>query len=175
MRAHSYDAQPMSSRTRSAGVLAGDVVVVSPHLDDAVFSLGAAISRAVRSGASVGVLTVFAGDPDSAAPASWWDRKAGFETEGEAARARRAEDREACSVVGASPTWLRFSDAAYEREPDEEALWSAVLNAVDRASLILLPGFPLRHVDHLYLTRLALVRGLPVDRIGLYVEQPYAK
>ena len=70
--------------------LEGDVVVVSPHLDDAALSLGAAIARARRIGAArVVVLTVFAGNPESDLPAGGWDSRAGFATEGEASRARR--------------------------------------------------------------------------------------
>ena len=65
------------------------VVVVSPHLDDAVLSLGGAISRASRAGAHVTVLTVLAGDSDSSEPAGSWDRRAGFETEADATRGRR--------------------------------------------------------------------------------------
>ena len=41
--------------------LLGRLVVVSPHLDDAVLSLGATLAHAVESGATVEVLTVFAG------------------------------------------------------------------------------------------------------------------
>ena len=98
----------------------GRVAVLSPHLDDAVLSLGAAIARAVREGATVTIVTVFAGDVDSALPASNWDRLAGFATEGEAAAARRVEDATACALLGAEPRPLPFPDYPYvagEREP----------------------------------------------------------
>lgn len=167
--------QALPDRSRSARVLLGDVVVVSPHLDDAAFSLGAAVARATRTGASVRVLTVFAGDSGSESPAAWWDRNAGFTTEGEAARTRRIEDREACSLLGAKPVWLPFSDATYEREIDAEVLFQAIAAAVDGADVVLVPGFPLFHIDHRRVTRDLLSRGLPGARVGLYVEQPYAK
>jgi LmbE family N-acetylglucosaminyl deacetylase len=167
--------QALPDRSRPARVLLGDVVVLSPHLDDAAFSLGAAIARATRMGATVRVLTVFAGDPGSESPAAWWDRKAGFMTEGEAAQARRLEDREACSVLGATPVWLNFSDATYEREIDADVLSQAIAAAVDSADVVLVPGFPLFHVDHRRVTCDLLSRGLPGARVGLYVEQPYAK
>jgi LmbE family N-acetylglucosaminyl deacetylase len=154
--------------------LEGDVVIVSPHLDDAAFSLGAAIASATSSGATVRVLTVFAGDPDSSAPAAWWDRKAGFASEGDAARARRKEDEEACRILGATPEWLPFSDASYERQMAYDSVRSAVGQAVEGADLVLLPGFPLRHIDHLRLTLLLLAHPFGA-RMGLYVEQPYAK
>src|SRR5213080_853986 len=95
--------------------LEGRVVVVSPHLDDAVLSLGAALARAARRGGAVTVLTVLAGDPASETPAGEWDSQAGFATAGEAARARREEDRRACALLGVEPVWLPFSDHQYDR------------------------------------------------------------
>ena len=65
------------------------IVVVSPHLDDGVLSLGAAIASWARAGATVELLTVLACDPDSEAPAGGWDRRGGFATEGDSARALR--------------------------------------------------------------------------------------
>src|SRR2546430_16941660 len=72
------------------------VVVVSPHLDDAVLSLGGAISRASRAGAHVTVLTVLAGGPDSSEPAGSWHRRPGLEAEPGAPRARLGADRQGC-------------------------------------------------------------------------------
>jgi LmbE family N-acetylglucosaminyl deacetylase len=156
-------------------ILAGRVAVLSPHLDDAVFSLGAAIARASRSGSTCTIVTVFAGDPESTAQSGWWDRQAGFSSEGEAARARREEDRTACGLLGAIPLWLPFSDATYEQPVEDGEISEAVAAAVQDAETVLVPGYPLAHVDHARLARLTLERDLPVQRIGLYVEQPYAK
>ena len=85
---------------------AGRVVVVSPHLDDAVMSLGATIAKAVQSGTRIEVLTVFAYKPSSSEPAGPWDTRCGYETEGQAADSRRAEDRQF------SPTILPFPRSA---------------------------------------------------------------
>jgi LmbE family N-acetylglucosaminyl deacetylase len=156
-------------------VLDGDVVVLSPHLDDAVFSLGASIAKATRSGAKVRVVTVFACDPDSLGPPGWWDHEAGFDSQGDAATARRKEDAEACAIVGAIPVWLPFRDASYAPQEDDETIRDAVQRAVQGADLVLLPGFPLRHIDHLRVTSLALSPPIAAKRIALYVEQPYAK
>jgi LmbE family N-acetylglucosaminyl deacetylase len=154
-------------------LLPGRLVVVSPHLDDAVFSLGASISRASGAGRRIDVLTVFAGVPESTAPAGGWDKRGGFATEGEAARARRLEDREACEIVGAEPSWLSISEADYAAPRDEEAVWAAVAQAVAGADAVLVPGFPLTNPDHAWLSEL-LVRRLPRDaRVGFYAEQPY--
>jgi LmbE family N-acetylglucosaminyl deacetylase len=149
------------------------LVVVSPHLDDAILSLGAAIARATGSGRSVRVLTVFAGDPESAAPAGGWDRRGGFATEGEATRARRNEDQDACNVVGAEPVWLSFSESDYAGPRSEEAVRAAVAEVVADDEAALLPGFPLTNADHAWLAGAILRTPLPCPRVGLYAEQPY--
>jgi LmbE family N-acetylglucosaminyl deacetylase len=155
--------------------LPGHVVVVSPHLDDAVLSLGATIARATRSLAHVEVLTVFAGDPASGEPAGGWDTRAGFATEGEATLARRLEDYEACRRLGAETTWLSFPGGSYagERgEQDAEAIWTSIAAAVAGADTVIIPGFPLTNRDHAWLRELIDQRGLP-SHTGLYAEQPY--
>jgi LmbE family N-acetylglucosaminyl deacetylase len=149
------------------------VTVLSPHLDDAVWSIGATISRATRSGAEVTVLTVFAGDPGSSAPAGAWDRKAGFATVGEAASMRRWEDQRACSHVSARTVWQSFPDEQYQG-PDDDTLASALAEALSNVETLLLPGFPLTHADHARLTRLVLAGGVFSRRIVLYAELPYA-
>jgi LmbE family N-acetylglucosaminyl deacetylase len=150
-------------------------MVVSPHLDDAILSLGASIGSATRSGRNVTVLTVFAGRPDSGLPAGGWDRRGGFATEGEASKARRLEDEQACGAVGAESSWLSFSEADYRETLDGDSIWSAVNDAVTdaRPEDVLLPGFPLTNPDHAWVTELLVDRGLPCSRLGLYAEQPY--
>jgi LmbE family N-acetylglucosaminyl deacetylase len=148
------------------------IVVVSTHLDDAVLSVGAAISRAVRHGADVTVLTVLAGDPASSAPAGTWDVQAGFRTAGEASAARRREDTRACSILGAATRWLPFADDQYGPAPDQQVV-AALRTELDGFGLLLLPGFPLVHRDHEWLNRLVLERVQPETRLLLYAEQPY--
>jgi LmbE family N-acetylglucosaminyl deacetylase len=151
----------------------GHLAVLSPHLDDGIYSLGAAISESVRLGTAVSLITVFAGDPNSIQPASPWDRRFGFQLAGEAARARREEDRRACALLGAVPVWLPFDDQHGRPAADDE-LWSSIQQAIDHADSVLVPGFPLEHDDHRRLARLALARGFGSKRVGLYAEQPYA-
>ena len=150
------------------------VVVVSPHLDDAVMSLGATIAWAVQAGAKIEVLTVFPSIATSTAPAGPWDRDCGFDTEGEQATERREEDRQACLLLGATPRWLNFGAEPYERRGSDDDIWSAVQAATEGADLILVPGYPLLHPDHAYLSELLLRKGLSGRRTVLYTEQPYA-
>jgi LmbE family N-acetylglucosaminyl deacetylase len=150
------------------------IAVLSPHLDDAVLSLGAAIAAATRRGASVRIVTVMAADPNSTAPAGPWDRRTGFRTVGEAARARRDEDSRACAILGADPVWLPYGDEQYDRGATDDEVWAAIVPAIEAADTVLAPGFPLSHEDHAWLTRLVLTRRSNPWRLGLYLEQPYA-
>lgn len=165
-------------RTEDRG--SGRVVVLSPHLDDAVLSLGASIHAWSRAGTEVCVVTVLAGRPGSSAAAGPWDAASGFATEGEAARARREEDRSACGVVGADTAWLSNADQQYERGGTDDEIWAEVRERVGGASrvggalTVLAPGFPLLHRDHAWLGLLAMARRDPAWRFGIYVEQPYA-
>lgn len=120
------------------------------------------------------MLTVFAGDPASCAPAGGWDRRAGFETHGQAASARREEDRRACRALGATPVWLPYGDEQYERGGDEREIIESVHDVVRGADVALLPGLPLSHQDHAWLTRTLLASRLPAGRVAFYAEQPYA-
>jgi LmbE family N-acetylglucosaminyl deacetylase len=167
------------SGTRPATVLdapawSGRVVVVSPHLDDAVLSLGASMRAAARRGAHVDALTVLAGDPESSTPADDSNRRAGFATAGEAARLRREEDRLACRLVDSHPVWLTISDDRNEEPPPDAELRDRLAEALKGYDAVLLPGFPLAHADHLRIARLALDVIAPGTPLGLYVEQPYA-
>jgi LmbE family N-acetylglucosaminyl deacetylase len=153
----------------------GSIVVISPHLDDAVLSLGASLARAARAGVAIEVLTVFGCDPVSEAPSAGWDRRAGFRTEGEAALARREEDRRACARLRVKPLWLPFGDADYERHGDASDIRRAVGSAVDGSATALLPGAPLTHPDHALLTEVLVEAPLSCRHLGLYVEPLYAR
>ncbi len=157
---------------RGATLAPGRIMVLSPHLDDAVLSLGATIATAVRAGLSVDVLTVYGYGPTSPAPAGPWDVKSGFATEAEAANVRREEDLTACRMLGATPHWLDFGAEPYERRGTPQDIRRAIDAQVSDAACVLLPGFPLVHADHLELTRLMLEAPLPCP-VGLYAEQPY--
>jgi LmbE family N-acetylglucosaminyl deacetylase len=160
--------------TSSTQSLSDDtVVVISPHPDDAVLSLGCALASWSCSGYVVEVLTAFAGDPKSDAAAGDWDRQAGFATAGEAARGRGEENEQACNVMGVRSRSLPFKDAQYAGTHDEQQVSAAVRDSVSGASAVLLPGFPLRHPDHLWLSRMLLAGGLPCPKVGLLAEQPY--
>ena len=164
--------------TSGSGILESNfrdrLVIVSPHLDDAVLSLGGAIARHARFGADWTIVTVFAGNPECSRPAGPYDRRCGFLSAGEAAASRRREDKKACALVGAKPVWLPFGGIQYDKVNDADAVWAALEPYVDRAQILLLPGFPLVHRDHFWVTQLVRERAPKNRQVVFYAEQPYA-
>jgi LmbE family N-acetylglucosaminyl deacetylase len=150
------------------------IVVISPHLDDGVLSLGASMASWARHGAVVELLSVLACDPASHAMAGGWDARGGFATEGESALARREEDRRACALIGATPVWLPYGSGDYDRHGDESEVRDDVLRALDGADTIVVPGLPLTHPDHAWLVEL-LAGALTHPRVSRYAEQPYTR
>jgi LmbE family N-acetylglucosaminyl deacetylase len=149
------------------------LVVVSPHLDDAVFSVGATLAEAAASGIDVVNVTVFAGVPDSNGLPGSWDRQARFSSDGAAARKRRHEDAAACRAIGIQPRWLPFRDDQYG--DDRSEIWSLLAPLLADADAILVPGFPLQHPDHVWVTSLVWEERAKFPQIGFYVEQPYGE
>lgn len=86
------------------------IIVLSPHLDDAVLSLGAGIARWTAEGRAVEVWTVYADGPplDEIAPAQ---RPFGdYAT-------RRAEDERALAMLGATPRHLGVWERIWREPP----------------------------------------------------------
>lgn len=148
------------------------LVVVSPHLDDGVWSVGALMHRWHRRGHDVVSLTVF-GNSLEPEPASPWDEVCGFGSADAAAHARRSEDVRACRLVGAEPRWLDLPDGDHCDAHHANTVWGAVEPELDRADVVLVPGWPRRHPDHHWLGAL-LDERLPEHLVvAHYSEQPY--
>lgn len=149
------------------------VVAVSPHPDDAVFSIGAVLAEAAAAGLDIVNVTVFAGDPTSTELPGSWDRHSRFASAGAAARVRRREDERACRAIGIQPHWLAFRDEQYGDK--RTGVWEAIAPLLIDAAMILIPGFPLRHPDHMWVHRAVQENRATLPPIGFYVEQPYAE
>ncbi|MGE5468168.1 MAG: PIG-L family deacetylase, partial [Ignavibacteria bacterium] len=164
------------SRSR-AGALAGAgaVLVVSPHLDDAVFACGCLIAGLARRRRRVAVATVFAGRP-RAAPAglSAWDHAAGFADGTDVVGARRAEDRAALGILKARHHWLPFRDSQYGPSPPPPAIARRLAALAPPGTAVLFP-LGLFHSDH-RLTReavLELLRRRPQPLCLAYEDALY--
>jgi len=150
------------------------VAVLSPHLDDAVFSCGELIAA---SGEAV-VATVCAGMPPSAETLTEWDAVCGFGSARHAITARREEDRAALSALGAAPEWLEFCDAQYGEPVDRAQLESKFAAVIERsgAATIVVP-LGLFHDDHLTAAgvALSLLPRFPDRRWIAYEDVPYRR
>ncbi|MFD1951829.1 PIG-L deacetylase family protein [Sphingomonas arantia] len=90
------------------------VVAISPHLDDAAFSVGGLLAAHARAGDRVTVVTCFTGNvarPTGFALACQTDKGLGPEVDYMVLR--RAEDVAACAVIGAAAVHLPFLEAPH--------------------------------------------------------------
>jgi LmbE family N-acetylglucosaminyl deacetylase len=149
------------------------IVVLSPHLDDAIMSIGGTMHLLGRLGVAMRVVTLFAGDPASVARPSSWDLHRRTKTAGESFRERREEDRVASEALGFEPVWLPFSDDSYLARRDPDEIWAALAPHLADAAAVLVPGSPLAHGDHRYTTALAVDRLDSTLPTLFYAEQPY--
>lgn len=146
------------------------LLVVSPHLDDAVLSCGRLL---VANPGSV-VVTVLAGSPPDDRFVDW-DRRSGFHQGDDVMARRRREDERALRRLRARPIWLEFRQDVYRDAPlDAAAIRRDVASVVDAQdpALVALP-LGLDHPDHREVAD-ALHVGLPGRRLRLYADQPYA-
>ncbi|HEX5125525.1 MAG TPA: PIG-L family deacetylase [Rhodocyclaceae bacterium] len=151
-----------------------NALIVSPHLDDGVFSCGAFMAE--HTGCTV--LTVFAGAPDEASMQTEWDKKCGFENALVAWRVRRAEDCAATSSLNADCEWLNFVDDQYAPDQNKGEIAPAILECAYRLhpSAVFVP-MGLFHSDHLRVSAacLDLVRQRAISCCIAYEDALYRR
>ncbi len=179
---------------------AAAVLVLSPHLDDAVLSCGALLAR-LAGQQPITVATVFtaAAPPPWSLPARRHLRALGVPDADDCFAQRRAEDRDVLAGIGAVPVHLGFRDALFRRgrvgpayptfrfdaargrvascDAELAARVSARIAELARAraaGVVLAPLGVGRHVDHLITRRAAreLAGGVPVV---YYSDFPYSE
>jgi LmbE family N-acetylglucosaminyl deacetylase len=124
----------------------GKLLVVSPHLDDAVFSCAEMI--ALHAGTLV--VTVFSGAPMGFDQLTDWDAASGFLNAEEAISQRKQEDYAALHLLSALPLWLDFFDSQYNATPSVHTVASALEQVLQehQPESVLFPA-GLFHSDHL--------------------------
>lgn len=150
------------------------LLVLSPHLDDAVLSCG----RLLADAPGALVVTIFAGRPPAGAPLTAWDAAAGFAFGDDVIGARRAEDAAALAVLGAHPLWLGFRDAQYGGADPPRAIADRLAPLVAAAPGAVLAPLGLFHSDHVRARDAALLalRDAPGGPLCLlYADAPYAR
>lgn len=151
-------------------------LVVSPHFDDAVLSLG----QWLTLNPGTYVATVCTAIPHTDVPiVTNYDTRSGFRDATHAVTSRRVEDRRALATVGAIPIELGFVDGAYQQNRPVQfaAQVAAVLRrAVEKIKPIDLVIGPvgLVHPDH-RATAAAVLRFARTSQAAFmfYEELPY--
>jgi LmbE family N-acetylglucosaminyl deacetylase len=146
------------------------ILVLSPHLDDAVFSCWSVLT----SPADVQVVNVYAGVPKTGF-VTHWDRIMGATESAAFMRERVAEDREALGLAGRRPINLGFLESQYRwAAASVSRLTRALGDSVLAGSRIYAPAALGGHADH----RLVRTLGFELARNGpplsLYADLPYA-
>jgi LmbE family N-acetylglucosaminyl deacetylase len=172
-------------RTLFPGSIDSPLVILSPHLDDAVLSCW----HLLDGPGDVRVVNVFAGKPPPDAAAGWWDELCGRRDSGQAVDERVAEDRAALALAGRAPLNLDFLDRQYRRCDQPLApVVRALRAALSPGALVLAPGalgpalhIPIAreagaepHPDHVAVRSAALALRSEGVAVALYADFPHA-
>jgi LmbE family N-acetylglucosaminyl deacetylase len=172
-----------------------DSIYLSPHLDDAALSCGGQVFMLAEEGKSVLIVTVMAGDQPGTSDSNYihelHDR---WQLDEDVVAGRRAEDVNACRILGADylhweipdciyrfdertnkPLYISDEDIFGEVDPSEfdliEVLSKKILDLPAFGRLLVPLGVG-NHVDH-QLTRQAVEKSTSTG-VYYYEEYPYA-
>ena len=147
---------------------AAPLVILSPHLDDAVWSCFSLLAR----DRDVLVATVFAGIPDG--EPGWWDAQCGITDSAAHVRHRRSEDAAVLRSLGGTAVHLDLLDGQYRDEPvPADEIVRALAARVPAVRHVYSPG-GIGHPDHALVRdagALLRERGVPVT---VYTDYCYS-
>ena len=147
------------------------IVVLSPHLDDAVVSAW----HVLTSGHPVLVVDFFTAIPPEGLPLTMADRLAGFSSSAELVRARHAEDRHVLSRLECPSIMLDFTEDQYRTHPISlDQLRQRFVAQVPSAASVCAPAAIGAHPDHRLIRDLALQLAQEAWSVELYADLPYA-
>lgn len=142
------------------------VLVLSPHLDDAVLSCW----HFVASREDVVVVNVFTGLPPPGTPLTRWDRITGATDSRRRVEERLREDREALALVGREPVGLDFVEGQYGApRPAPEEIAAALEPLVGEH--VVAPAGIGGHSEHELVRKAAQQLGRGTS---FYADLPYA-
>ncbi len=154
----------------------GPVLIISPHLDDAVLSCG----QLIMSRLGTTIMTILAGYP-LGKHSGWSGRTTGLSVAKDANLRRRQEDECASSALNAQTIWIdipaqEYGPAASESERlrgIQEVLVTAVTTT--KACAVFVP-LGLIHPDHVIVSDAALLAIVTSNLDSyVYMEMPYGQ
>ena len=171
-----------------------DVLILSPHLDDAALSCGGLIWQLANAGNHVHILTIFAGD-EPTTQLSPFAKQLHHDWKiisGQVFSSRRTEDKQSCAGMGASYEHWDFLDCIYRKDANGNHLYPTwqhiigdlrledeplILKLADKfqqlspAKQIYAPLTVGNHADHRIIRRAA---EIAYDNLLYYEDFPYA-
>jgi LmbE family N-acetylglucosaminyl deacetylase len=154
----------------------GPVLVISPHLDDAVFSCG----QLIKSRHGTTIVTVLAGFPPGE-HSGWSGRTTGLSVAKDANSKRREEDQRASRALGARTIWIDIPAQEYGPAVSaserllriQEAVVTAVATTEVRSVFVPLG---ITHPDHIIVSDAALLALHASDvEAYVYMDMPYGQ
>lgn len=131
------------------------LLVISPHLDDAVIACG----RTLAAHPGSVVVTVFTGSRKSFGTVTEWDALCGFEAGQDVMAVRRSEDSVALRRLRSRSRWMDALDTSYRllEGVDEQGLTDAVASEIGSIgpSAVLIP-LGIYHPDHILASEISL-------------------
>ncbi len=148
----------------------GRVVVISPHLDDAVLSAFRLLTQA--TGATV--ITVFAGIPGGSVAPGEYDRLTRSDAPRARMLARREEDVRVLGELGVGHVHLDFLDHPYRTaDPQAAAIARAIVAVLPDHDTLVIPAAIGAHPDHVLAREAALLLPVGGGRLAM-ADLPYA-
>lgn len=144
-------------------------IVISPHFDDAVLSVGGLLSR-LRG--ETALVTVHGGQPPDPLAVSDWDIGCGFTSGADAHAVRQSEDRDACELLGVEQVLLPHADNPYSAKQSLDALDEFLGLLRPHTNLFIPLGTNQR--DHAAVRdRVLKLSPVAPDRLRIYADLPY--
>jgi LmbE family N-acetylglucosaminyl deacetylase len=145
------------------------IAILSPHLDDAVFSCW----HVLASSHSVVVINVFTAVPPASTETPPWDRITGADDPAERMQQRLAEDEAALARVGCRAENLDFLESQY-RDDVVPQVFDAIGARLPNDARMLAPAGIGGHSDHELVRDAALALAEEGRDVTLYADLPYA-
>ena len=121
-------------------------LILSPHYDDAVLSLGGLMASSTTE---ITVATFFAGKP-SVPTSTLWDRRSGFANSDQAVAARAVENRNALTPLNVKVVNFEYPDHQY-RDDESKKDYSMLINQqtqdIEKLVADLETQYPHRHIE----------------------------
>jgi LmbE family N-acetylglucosaminyl deacetylase len=145
------------------------VAILSPHLDDAVFSCWHVLS----SSRDAVVVNVFSALPAAGIEVPTWDRMTGADDAAARVRARLEEDVAALALAGRRAEHLGFLDGQY-RDGPPDGLADALRERLPAGAEVLAPASIGGHRDHVFVRDAALELAGEGRQVTFYADLPYS-